>query len=271
MDGLDYRGVPLESLSVTSLGMRCFAGCTSITSLVSFPHLVTVIPEECFSGCTGFQSEYNNGSNFGLFEGINIPGQVKEIHTKAFLNAGASYIRFYEPQIFYEGSEVRKQRNTTLTRIDQGAFFGQAENGTLDTLTYKLFDIRYSLGGADANGTLYGPSNKMTITFTNQGDSTIRTWFTCENSPDDSAPTYIPTWAPWGVGEGWKIKTYNQDINPGLNNHQKIMCFDFVASAINDKEVWWKQSGDTRLDALLTADNYDVTVSKNFSPYYAIV
>ena len=111
----------------------------------------------------------------------------------------------------------------------------------------------------------------MTVTFTDQGDSTIHTWFTCENSPDDYAPTYIPTWAPWGVGEGWKIRIYNQVIYPGLTNHQKIMCFDFVASATNDEEVWWKKTGDTRLDALLTAGNRGVTVYNNFSPYYARV
>lgn len=253
MSSLDQCGVPLQNteqnplqaLSVTSLGRGCFYGCTSITSLVSFPPSVSIIPEECFYGCTGLATE-----------GINIPGQVTEIHTNAFMNVKASIIRFYEPPISCNSEIKREERHPELKRIDRGAFFGQAENGILyaDISKNKIKTIP----GADETGTIYDDNNPMIITWKIYG-GTENEWFRSTS----------PSWAPWGIGDGWEIRVLNNAgtsyelLCSNKSCHTSIMCDDFVASPGVD----WATEVSTRLDALYLASGKKVYINKNFSPY----
>ena len=58
--------------SVTSLGNRCFFGCTGLTS-VTIPNSVTSLGGSCFSGCTGLTS-------------ITIPNSVTSLGGGCFYN-----------------------------------------------------------------------------------------------------------------------------------------------------------------------------------------
>lgn len=252
MNNLDDRGVPLENtdenplqaLSVTSLGAGCFSGCTSITSLISFPPYVTQIPSSCFSGCTGLKSG-----------GINIPGQVTIIWANAFSGVGARNISFREPEIKYNSEVVRPARVPKLTRIDRGAFFGQDETG--DLYTYMNTEKIKSIGGVDAEGSIASTTSPMIVKWSNYNTPyEIKEWFRSS----------APSWAPWGVGKGWNIHILNDEGNDlittgtGLENHKQIICDDFVAPP----NVGWAGTSPTRLEALYLKI---VKVNKNFSPY----
>ena len=53
-ESITYKGVVY---SVTSLGYRCFDGCSSLTS-INIPSSVTSLGEYCFSGCSSLTSIY---------------------------------------------------------------------------------------------------------------------------------------------------------------------------------------------------------------------
>lgn len=248
-DKLDQYGVPMQSMALTTLGTGCFKGCTALTSLVSFPHLVTELPESCFEGCTGLKNIY-------------IPGQVLTIRTHAFKNCGATHVAFYDPVILYGHSVVRAARYAAPTRIDQAAFIGQAGSGVFDAPGMTAEQLRAITGSLSYSGTIHDSTNPMSVSWSSYASGRLvesKDWFTCDN----------PTFAPWGLGKSWEL-VFSGSVSDQTTNHNSVICADFLTAPGDNAPP--AVGGSTKLECMEAAVAYDsggisYDVEPQFSPY----